>query len=46
VMLYQNMPNIREVIAFPKNWQGEDLLMQSPSTVDLETLKEFGITTL
>ena len=35
--------NIREVIAFPKNGSGVDLMMNSPSTVDLTQLKELGL---
>lgn len=35
--------NIREVIAFPKNGSGVDLMMNSPSTVELEQLKELGL---
>ncbi|QGR02723.1 aspartate--tRNA ligase [Ehrlichia ruminantium] len=39
VMLLADVPNIREVICFPLNQSGEDLLMGSPSEVDLEHLK-------
>lgn len=35
--------SIREVIAFPKTGDGHDLLMNSPSEVDPEQLKELGI---
>ncbi len=35
--------NIREVIAFPKNGSGVDVMMNSPSTVDPAQLKELGI---
>lgn len=35
--------NIREVIAFPKNGSGVDLMMNSPSTVDPAQLKELGL---
>lgn len=35
--------NIREVVAFPKNGSGVDLMMQSPSFVDEAQLKELGL---
>ena len=35
--------NIREVIAFPKNGSGVDLMMNSPSTVDEAQKKELGL---
>ena len=35
--------NIREVVAFPKNGSGVDLMMNSPSTVDMAQLKELGL---
>lgn len=35
--------NIREVIAFPKNGSGMDLMMNSPSIVDPKQLKELGL---
>jgi aspartyl-tRNA synthetase len=37
--------NIREIVAFPKNGSGVDLMMNSPSQVDDEQLKELSITT-
>ena len=43
VMLLQNEPNIREVIAFPKTGEGRDLMMNSPSEVEEKQLKELGI---
>ncbi len=43
VMILQNEPNIREVIAFPKTGEGKDLMMGSPSELDKEHLKELGI---
>ena len=43
VMLLQNEPNIREVIAFPKTGEGKDLMMGAPSKVSDKQLKELGI---
>jgi aspartyl-tRNA synthetase len=37
--------NIREVVAFPKNGSGVDVMMDSPSPVDAAQLKELSITT-
>lgn len=36
-------PNIREVIAFPKTGEGQDLLMNAPSELDPTQLDELGI---
>ncbi len=35
--------NVREVVAFPKNGSGVDVMMNSPSTVDAAQLKDLGI---
>ena len=35
--------NIREIIAFPKNGSGVDVMMNSPSIVDPAQLKELGL---
>ena len=43
VMLLAEQQNIREVIAFPLNQQGEDLLMNAPSPVSERQLKELHI---
>ena len=43
VMLLADEPNIREVILFPLNQQGEDLLMGAPAEVSAERLKELSI---
>jgi aspartyl-tRNA synthetase len=43
MMIIQNEPNIREVIAFPKTGDGRDPMMDSPSEVDQKQLDELGI---
>jgi aspartyl-tRNA synthetase len=43
VMLLADEPNIREVILFPLNQQGEDLMMGAPSPVSPARLKELSI---
>ncbi|QCT42614.1 aspartate--tRNA ligase [Candidatus Nanosynbacter featherlites] len=35
--------NVRETLAFPKNGSGVDVMMDSPSTVDLAQLQELGL---
>ncbi len=43
MMLLENEPNIREVMAFPKNGEGKDLMMNSPSEISEEQMKDLGI---
>jgi aspartyl-tRNA synthetase len=43
VMLIAGEESIREVMAFPKNNRGIDLMSQSPSDVDDRQLRELGI---
>jgi aspartyl-tRNA synthetase len=43
IMLLENEPNIREVIAFPKTGEGKDLMMSSPSEISDKQLKELNI---
>ncbi len=43
VMLLQNEPNIREVMAFPKTGEGRDLMMGAPSEMPEKTLRELNI---
>jgi aspartyl-tRNA synthetase len=38
--------NVREVVAFPKNGSGVDVMMNSPSSVDEAQLKELSIKSL
>lgn len=44
-MLLMDEPNIREVIAFPKNGSAEDVMMAAPSEIDAKQLKELHIKT-
>ncbi len=43
VMLFANEPNIREVIAFPKNQTAQDLLLGAPSPLTDKELREANI---
>lgn len=43
VMLLAGEPNIREVIAFPLNQQGRDLMMRAPAAVGEGRLKELSL---
>jgi aspartyl-tRNA synthetase len=43
VMLLAGVDTIREVIAFPLNQQGQDLMMNAPSAVSEKQLKELNI---
>ena len=45
-MVLMGEDNIREIVAFPKNGSGVDLMMNSPSAVDDSQLKELSIKTL
>ena len=46
VMLLAGEPNIREIIAFPMNQQGQDLLMGAPCEIGNKHLKELNINIL
>jgi aspartyl-tRNA synthetase len=43
VMLLADEPNIREVVLFPLNQQGEDLMMGAPAEVSPARLKELNL---
>ena len=43
VMLLADEPNIREVILFPLNQQGEDLMMGAPAEITAARLKELSL---
>jgi len=43
VMLLADEENIREVIMFPMNQRAEDLMMEAPSDVSNEQLRELGL---
>lgn len=45
-MVLTDESNIREVVAFPKNGSGVDVMMDSPSSVELAQLDELNITTI
>lgn len=42
-MVLMDEENIREVVAFPKNGSGVDVMMSSPSVINNEQLKELNI---
>ena len=42
-MLISKEDSIREVIAFPKNNKGADLMSSSPSAVDFKQLRELYV---
>ena len=43
MMLLENEPNIREVIAFAKTGEGKDLMMGAPSEITEKQMRELGI---
>ncbi len=46
LMILTGSSSIRDVIAFPKTQRGYDPMMQAPTVVDKECLKEYGMTPL
>jgi aspartyl-tRNA synthetase len=45
VSIFAGLDSIRDVIAFPKNNSGRDVMIDSPSTISEEQLKELNIKT-
>jgi len=43
MMILENEPNIREVIAFPKTGDARDLMMDAPSEIEEKQLKELHL---
>ena len=41
--LFGGRENIREFIAFPKNNQGRDVMIDAPSKIDIQQTNELGI---
>lgn len=46
VAIFSGLDSIRDVIAFPKNNSGRDVMIDSPSVIDEKQLKELSITLL
>lgn len=42
-MVLENVDNIRDIVAFPKNGSGVDLMMDSPSSIDQTQLDELNL---
>ena len=45
-MVLESVDNIRDIVAFPKNGSGVDLMMDSPSAVDQAQLAELDLSFL
>jgi len=43
VMILAGAESLRDVIAFPKTQRAQDLLMESPSAIEAEHLRELGL---
>ena len=43
IMILENEPSIREVIAFPKTGDGRDLMMNAPAEIEEEQLRELHL---
>ena len=46
MMILRDEPNIRECYAFPKSGRAQDVMMQAPSRLDDEQLKELSISVI
>lgn len=46
MMILENEPSIREVIAFPKTGDGRDLMMEAPAEIEEKQLKELHLKTI
>ncbi|TAF46523.1 MAG: aspartate--tRNA ligase [Sphingobacteriales bacterium] len=46
VSVFAGLDSIRDVIAFPKNNSGRDVMIDSPSTIDEKQMKELSIKTM
>ncbi len=46
LMVYLDEPNIREVMAFPKDQKAKDLMLGAPSSMPIETLQELKISNI
>ncbi len=43
IMIFQDEPNIREVMAFPKDSKAKDLMLGAPSSMPTETIEELNL---
>ncbi len=43
MMILKDEDNIREIYAFPKSWKAQDLMMNAPTEIDEEQLRELHI---
>jgi aspartyl-tRNA synthetase len=43
IMIFQDEPNIREVMAFPKDSKAKDLMLGAPSSMPKETIEELSL---
>lgn len=43
IMIFQDEPNIREVMAFPKDQKAKDLMLGAPSAMPKETIEELSL---